>query len=443
LLCISQTKAGKILTKSAPYFRKNFDKMDVLTVITILVIISAGFSYVNERFIKLPGTIGVISISVVVSILILIAGKTNNAIAKIMITVAGSINFSKVLLDVMLGLLLFASALHFDYKKLKEQRLPVLLLSTLGVLVSAGAFGALLYAVTLLIKLDLPLIYCFIFGALISPTDPIAVSAILKNSKIPPTLNTIISGESMFNDAIGLVLFVTLLSVANEPAARMSAGRVFQLFAQEVLGGIGIGLLAGFLGYKMIRSITAFQTILLISIALVLGISVVAHMLQASIPLAAVTAGLIIGNESLDKKHIADQFLSRIWQLIDEMLNTILFVMIGLQLVIMPFLNHYWLIGCLSIIVILVARLISVSLPAIFLLRKVSFSNFFILTWAGLRGGISVAMALSLPDSPYREVIVSSCYFIVIFSIIAQGLTLNKVVDRAVNQQASQQTETV
>ena len=405
--------------------------MDTLTIITILIIISAFFSYLNVRFIKLPGTIGVITISVVVSIVILIAGKTNNILANTIVTLANNINFSKVLLDVMLGLLLFASALHFDYKKLKEQRLPVLLLSTLGVLVSTGVFSGLLYAVTLLLKINLPLVYCFIFGALISPTDPIAVGAILKKSKISPKLNTIISGESMFNDAIGLVLFVTLLSVANQSTAGITVGNVAKLFVHEVLGGIGIGLVAGFLGYRMIKSIKDFQTILLISIALVLGISVIAHDLQVSIPLAAVTAGLIIGNESLDKKHIANQFLSKIWQLLDEVLNTILFVMIGLQLVIMPFLNHYWLIGCFSIISILIARLISVSMPAIFLLRKVSFSNFFILTWAGLRGGISVAMALSLPNSPYREIILSSCYFIVIFSIIVQGLTLNKVVDKA------------
>ncbi|HXS58094.1 MAG TPA: sodium:proton antiporter [Hanamia sp.] len=418
--------------------------MDMLTIITILIIISAAFSYFNERFIKLPGTIGVITISVVVSIIILVAGKTNNTIAKTIVTLANSINFSKVLLDVMLGLLLFASALHFDYKKLKAQRFPVLLLSTLGVLVSAGVFGGLLYGVTLLLKINLPLVYCFIFGALISPTDPIAVGAILKNSKISPKLNTIISGESMFNDAIGLVLFVTLLSVANQSAASMTVGSVAQLFAREVLGGIGIGLVAGFLGYRMIKSIKDFQTILLISIALVLGISVIAHDLEVSIPLAAVTAGLIIGNESLDKRHIADQFLSKIWQLFDEVLNTILFVMIGLQLVIMPFLNHYWQIGFFSIIVILIARLVSVSMPAIFLLRKVSFNNLFILTWAGLRGGISVAMALSLPDSPYREIILSSCYFIVIFSIIVQGLTLNKVVAKAVNtKDASSEKSTV
>ncbi|HSV10768.1 MAG TPA: sodium:proton antiporter [Hanamia sp.] len=404
--------------------------MDLLTIITILLCVSAIFSYLNERFIKLPGTIGVVTISVVVSVLILIAGKTGSGLSGTIITFAGSINFSKVLLDVMLGLLLFASALHFDYHKLKEQRWPVILLSTLGVVISTFVFGGLFYLIVFLLPFNIPLIYCFVFGALISPTDPIAVAAILKKSKISPRLNTIISGESMFNDAIGLVLFVTLLSIAERSGATLTIAGIARLFTHEVLGGIGIGLVAGFLGYRMIRSIRDFQTILLISVALIMAISFIAHQLLVSIPLSAVTAGLIIGNKSLDKKHMANQFLRRIWQLFDGVLNTIVFVMIGLQLVVMPFVNNYWLIGLLSIIVILIARLASVSLPAVFLLRRVSFSSLSILTWAGLRGGISIAMALSLPESPYREIILSSCYFIVIFSIIIQGLTLNKLVTK-------------
>jgi CPA1 family monovalent cation:H+ antiporter len=182
------------------------------------------------------------------------------------------------------------------------------------------------------------------------------------------------------------------------------------------------------------KSVHNFQTIFLISIALVFSISVIATRTHVSIPLAAVTAGLIIGNKSLDKNHIANQFLSRIWQLIDEVLNTILFVMIGLQLVTMPFLNNYWLIGFISIIVIVIARAVSVSVPAFFLLRRISASSLAILTWSGLRGGISVAMALSLPGSPYREIILSSCYFIVIFSIIIQGLTLSRLVEKATGE---------
>ena len=405
--------------------------MNLLTIITILIIISAVFSYLNQRIIKLPGVIGVVIISIVVSIVILVIGKTNNGFRNSVETFAQSIDFSKVLLNIMLGFLLFAGAFHLDYQKLKEQRLPVFLLSTLGVIISTGVFGGLLYLVTLILNIHLPLIYCFLFGAIISPTDPIAVSAIIKNSKIPPRLNTIISGESLFNDGVGLILFVIILGITNKPGST-SFVEILHLFAQEVLGGIIIGLIMGFLGYRLIKSIKDFQTIFLISIALVLGISVIAGKFHASIPLSAVTAGLIIGNKSMDKKNVADQSLGKVWQLVNDLLNTILFVMIGLQLVTMPFLREHWVTGLVSIVILLIARVVSVTVPAVVLLRRLNLSNLSILTWAGLRGGISVAMALMLPKSPYREIILPSCYFVVIFSIIFQGLTLKKVVEIAV-----------
>ena len=405
--------------------------MDVLTIITILIIISAGFSYFNERFIKLPSTIGVVAISVSVSVLILIAGKTNSGVSKVIVTLAHSIDFSRVLLDVMLGFLLFAGALHFDYQKLKENRLPVFILSTLGVIVSTAVFGILFYCISRILGFSISITYCFLFGALISPTDPVAVASILRQSKIPPRLHTIISGESLFNDGLGLVLFVLLLEIVNQPGTGFSLLKILQLFAQEVLGGIGIGLVMGYIGYRMMRSIKNYQTIFLLSVALVLGVSVVAGRFHASIPLSAVTAGLIVGNKNLDKRNIANQFLARIWQLLDEVLNTILFVMIGLQLVAMPFVNNYWQTGLLCILAVLIARAISVTLPAVFLLRKFDIGNLSILTWAGLRGGISIAMALSLPESASKEIVLSSCYIVVIFSIIVQGLTLNKVVKRA------------
>ncbi len=406
--------------------------MDLLTIITILIIISAVFSYLNDRIIKLPGAIGVVTISIVVSILLLVIGKTSNGLTNNIKTFAQSIDFSKVLLNIMLGFLLFASAFHFEYQKLKEQRMPVFLLSTLGVIISTTVFGGLLYLVTQLFHIhNIPFIYCLLFGAIISPTDPIAVAAILKNSKIPPRLDTIISGESLFNDGVGLILFVIILEIANK-AGSTSIVEVLQLFAREVLGGIIIGLISGYLGYRLIRSIKDFQTIFLISIGLVLGISVIAVKFHTSIPLAAVTAGLIIGNKNPDKKNIADQFLGKIWELINDVLNTILFVMIGLQLVTMPFFHDHWVTGLFSILILLIARVISISIPAFFLLHKVNLSNLSILTWAGLRGGISIAMALMLPESPYRQIILSSCYFVVIFSLIFQGLTLKKVVAIAV-----------
>ncbi len=405
--------------------------MDLLTIITILIIISAAFSYLNERIIKLPGVIGLVTISIVVSIIILVIGKTSNGFTNSLTVFAQSIDFSKVLLDIMLGFLLFASAFHFDYQKLKEQRFPVFLLSTLGIIISTGVFGGLLYLATLVLHINLPLIYCFLFGAIISPTDPIAVAAILKNSKIPPRLTTIISGESLFNDGVGLILFVIILGITKKPGGD-SFSEIVKLFAHEVLGGIFIGLVLGFTGYQLIKSIKDFQTIFLISIALVLGISVIAGKFEASIPLSAVTAGLIIGNKSMDKENISHQSLGKVWQLLNDLLNTILFVMIGLQLVTMPFLREYWVIGVISIVILLIARIISVSVPAVLLLRRFSLSNLSILTWAGLRGGISIAMALMLPKSAHREIILSSCYFVVIFSIIFQGLTLKKVVEVAV-----------
>lgn len=404
--------------------------MSILTIITLLIIISAAFSYLNQRVIKLPGTIGVMTISVVVSVIILIIGKVSDKKTGFIITLANNIDFSKLLLDVMLGFLLFATALHFDYSKLKELRLPVIVLSTFGVLLSSIIFGGLFYLVSQLLTIDIPFIYCLLFGAIISPTDPIAVAAIMKKSKIPPRLETIISGESMFNDAVGLILFVTILGVATQAQTDLSAKAILILFTHEVIGGVIVGLIAGYIGYRLIRSINDFQTIFLISISLVLGISLLADELHASVPLAAITSGLVIGNKSFGSNNDSQKFLYQIWQLMDEVLNTILFVMIGLQLILLPFLKNFWLIGLISIVIILLARFISVSIPAFFLLgKKTNIYNLFIITWAGLRGGISVAMALSLPSSPYKEIILSVCYLIVIFSIIVQGLSLNKLVE--------------
>jgi CPA1 family monovalent cation:H+ antiporter len=347
-----------------------------------------------------------------------------------------SIDFSKVLLDVMLGLLLFASALHFDFARLKEQRKVIFTLSTIGVIISTVVFAFLISWCTRLMHIDLPLIYCFVFGALISPTDPIAVAAILKKSKIPPRLETIISGESMFNDAVGLILFVVLSQFADPNVENFTFVQTLKMFGLEVGGGVAVGVIAGVIGYRLMRSIDDFQTVLLVSLAIVFGISMVATKLHASVPLAVVAAGLVIGNHDYGVRDRAHKYLVETWKLLDEVLNTILFVMIGLQLVILPFLNEYWLIGLLAIICILIARLASIYLPALILARNPSPGNLSILTWAGLRGGISVAMALSLPESQYREVILAACYFIVVFSVIIQGLTLNRVVSAAVGEPA-------
>ncbi len=402
--------------------------MDLLQLITLLFIISAGVSYINQRFVKLPGSIGVVAISVAVSVVILIIGKANNELEAFIKLVAASMDFSRILLDVMLGFLLFASALHFDYQKLKKQKWPVFALSTLGVFLSTAIFGLLLHCLTCLFSVSVPFIYCLIFGALISPTDPIAVSAILKHSKISEKLSTVITGESLFNDAVGLLLFVLLLDFVQQPEPVINFGSIANLLLHEILGGVAIGLVGGFAVYKLIKSIKDLHTVLLLSVALILGISFLANYFHASIPLAAVSAGLIIGNNSFHQDKVSDDFLLKMWKLIDEVLTTILFVMIGLQLAAMPFAEEYLILGLFSVVAILIARMASVSLPALFLLGRLNRNNIFILTWAGLRGGISIAMALMLPDSPYKEGILSACYFIVLFSTIGQGLSINKLI---------------
>jgi CPA1 family monovalent cation:H+ antiporter len=274
-----------------------------------------------------------------------------------------------------------------------------------------------------------------LFGALVSPTDPVAVSAIIKNSKLPAHLETIISGESLFNDGIGLILFVIILEITRVGEENIELSKVVILIIKEVLGGIFAGAILGYLAQRLMKSVTDFQTIVLISLALVMGLSVLATILHFSIPLAVVTAGLFAGSHSInqDNKERSHEALEKFWKLVDEMLNTILFVMIGLQLINLPYVNNYWITGGISIVMILIARWLSIMLPLTFLRNKlkVNYNSINIMTWAGLRGGISIALALSLPDTPYRHLILSGSYFIVIFSVIVQGLTLNAMINRA------------
>lgn len=411
--------------------------MNTFTAITILVTISGLISYLNHRFVKLPGTIGIMVIAITLSVLIMITGKSFPAAYDLVSELTSSIDFTKTLLDVMLAFLLFASALHFDFQKLKEQKRTVLILSTVGVIGCTTIFGFLLYWIAPFMGVQIPLLYCFLFGALISPTDPVAVLSVLKKSKIPPSLETVIGGESLFNDGVGILLFVTLRELVVDTSISFSWSHAGQLFIQEVFGGILLGVLSGYLCTRLAKKINDLQTILMITISMVMGISVVGGLLHVSIPLAAVCAGLMLSNmklgdstDGINLKSMLDKF----WGLIDDLLNTILFVMIGLQVVAIPFFTNYWAISLVCVAFVLIARGLSIAVPGILMRRslKVDFNRLGILIWAGLRGGISVALALSLPESQYKPLIVSASYIIVIFSIIVQGLTLNKVVDRLV-----------
>lgn len=414
--------------------------MDIFTAASALVGISALLSYINARFIRLPGTIGVVFLTLVLTIFVLIAGSLFSGFAEMLLTLTQQIDFSRTLLDVMLGFLLFAAALHVDLASLKQQVRPILILSTEGVIFSTALFGLGFYGLTQAFGFEVPLIYCFLFGALISPTDPVAVGAILKQSPIPHRLETIITGESLFNDGVGLVLFISLQEVA-DPAVNFSVSDALLLFVREVFGGIALGLLLGFIAYRLIKATDDFQTVILLSLALVMILSVLAAALHMSVPLAEVAAGLLLGSRlpGADRTDSPKFYLNRFWHLMDEVLNTILFVMIGLQIVVLPFLTNYLLVGLLAVVLIVIARGLSIFLPSLLRFQPIQLKsgNLRILTWAGLRGGISVALALSLPDSAHRELILASCYCIVIFSIIGQGLTLNKLVNAVVREEAA------
>lgn len=407
--------------------------MNLFFIIALLVIISALYSYINARFFKLPGTIGIVSLAIGVSVLVLIIDKINPRASTYLTLLAKNIDFSRTVLNIMLGFLLFAGSFNLNTKQLKREMRPVLVLSTIGVILSTAVFGTLFYFIAPIFHIYVPLVYCLLFGALVSPTDAVAVGAIVKQSRLPLHLETIISGESLFNDGIGLVLFITLLELTESGLKSIEFGSACLLFIREVFGGIVLGVVLGFLAFRLMRSIKDFQTIVLVSLALVMAISLIAAYMHLSIPLAVVSAGLFTGNRSIniDNHEHSHQALERFWQLVDELLNTILFVMIGLQMVNFPFLNNYWMTGSLAIALILISRFASIMLPLTFLKRSLNadYSSVKILTWAGIRGGISIALALSLPHTKYRELILAGSYFVVIFSIIVQGLTLNRLIN--------------
>jgi len=367
------------------------------------------------------------------AILTVAAGSFFPGLSRVILGLTDSIDFSKTLLDVMLGFLLFASALHFDVNKLRENLRGVLTISTVGVVLSTLIFAGLLFELLLLFKIEVPFIYCLVFGALISPTDAVAVAALMTKSRMPDRLKTIISGESLFNDGIGIVLFVSFSEVASIPEKNFSLLEAAKLFGQEVFGGLLLGGVLGLITYRMMRSISDFQTKVMLTITLVLGIAAISGLTHVSAPLAVVAAGLIIGSHSFKRNETiaGGEDLERVWSLADELLNTILFVLIGLQLVTIVVRADYLLIGVAAIVILLVARMLSIVLPIIFLRRTLSlkYSSVAILTWGGLRGGISVALALSLPSSPFKTLILTACFVIVVFSIVVQGLTLNKFIN--------------
>ncbi len=407
--------------------------METLRLISIIIAISALLAYVNIRFLKLPSIIGVMVLSLLLSLVILWTAsvtKTDDFLRDMLL----SLDFSGVLLDFMLGFHLFAGALHTDLKKLKESRGPILTFATIGTLISTFLVGGALYFILPLVFSHVDFIYCLLFGALISPTDPIAVLSILKKAGISESIETKITGESLFNDGIGVVVFLTVFSISTAGTGQVTTSEVLVLLLKEVVGGLLLGFLLGYMAFLLMKRINHYQTEVLITLAVVMGGITLAPMFHFSGPLAMVVAGLLIGNKGTAEamSEETSEYVNKFWEMIDEIMNSFLFVLIGLELLVIPFQLPFLYIGLIAIVVILVARFLSLTIPSFLFRFKYEFprNTYLLMTWGGLRGGISIALALSLTEGMQRSLFVSVTYIVVLFSIIIQGLTLSKLVTR-------------
>jgi CPA1 family monovalent cation:H+ antiporter len=368
------------------------------------------------------------------SVIIVILGNLVPAFSAQVLRIVSHIDFGQVLMKIMLSFLLFAGAIHIDAVKLRKEFWPVITLATVGVFISAFLISVMSYYLFRVFQLQIPYVCCLLLGALISPTDPIAVMAILKKANITRSLELKIMGESLFNDGVGVVVFLTILEVAAKADGSFSPTGTILLFLKEACGGLLFGALMGYLAYFLLRSIDNYRVEVLITLAVVMCGYTLADNLHVSAPLAIIVTGIMVGTKgrAVALSPTSWDYLGKFWDLIDEIFNAILFLLIGLQiLVIKPHLT-IMIIGCIMILVVLLARWFSVSLPVALLRFKIKFEKnaVTILTWGGLRGGLSVAMALSLPPNMHRDELVLITYIVVIFSIIVQGLTIGKVAAR-------------
>lgn len=409
--------------------------MDIFTIITLLVVISSIFGYINVRFLKFPTTIGLMVMAIVLTLLILLSGAFSQKIIILAEDTMNQIEFSDLILDIMLSFLLFAGALHTDWGQLKEQGFPILIFSTIGVLASTFIVGSIFfYVVNHIVGFEVAYIHCLLFGALISPTDPIAVLGILKQIGVPKQLEIKFVGESLFNDGVGVVIFLTLFNIANQGVDNVSASEIVLLFTEEVVGGMGLGLALGYLTFYLTRTIDHYETEVMITLAIVMGGYLLATTLHFSGPLTVVVAGLFVGNSARQTamSETTQIYLDRFWELIDVFLNAILFVLIGFELLIISYERQYLIAGLLAIIIVLVSRYLVLKLPIAIFAKRLEFvpHTDLIMTWGGLRGGISIALALSLSENMDREFFLTVTYVVVVFSIIVQGLTIEKLIKK-------------
>ncbi|MEK6202935.1 MAG: sodium:proton antiporter [Psychrobacter sp.] len=405
--------------------------LTILEISAIFLSITALLTYVNHRFIGLPTTIGVMVISILLSIGAIFLGFLGfDQLIDYEVSLLEQLDFTEVLLDGMLSMLLFAAALHVNISDLKRYKLPIGILAGIGTIVSSLLIATALYFMLPLFDFGLPFLWCLLFGALISPTDPIAVMGILASAGAPKSIETVIAGESLFNDGIGVVIFVLLLGILSSGDIP-TANYVAHTLAVEAGGGVVFGLVLGAILYYLLKSIDSYQEEVLLTLAGVIGGYALASHWHLSGPLAMVMMGLMVGNRGRElamsdkTRHYIDLF----WELIDEILNAILFVLIGLEVVIIACSGNLFIAGGLTIIIALLARLIVVGMTTKTFSRQLSLpaGAWKVLTWGGLRGGISVALVLQLPMGTERDILLALTYAVVIFSILVQGLSVGKV----------------
>ena len=408
----------------------------MLDIAASLLVLTALMAWLNHRVLRLPATIGLMATSLVLSLALVALDEVGmvGALHAREVALLQSIDFSTLLMQGMLSLLLFAGALHVDVASLRAYRWQVGALAFVGTAVSTAVVGVALFAALGVIGLRMPLIECLLFGALISPTDPIAVIGILKSAGAPRNLEVVIAGESLFNDGVGVVIFALLLGMQADGGAP-TVSHAATLLLQEAGGGLLFGAVLGFATYRLLRSVDQYQVEVLLTLAAVVGGYALASRLHVSGPLAMVVAGLIVGSDgrekgmSDDSRHHLDVF----WELLDEMLNALLFVLVGMEVIVIRFPvgpGLAALAGAVAIAITLAARWLTTGLPVALFKRafRLQPGAAAVLTWGGLRGGISIALALSVPAGPWRETIIALTYCVVAFSILVQGLTFARLV---------------
>lgn len=410
----------------------------MLQSFSIIFAIAAFFNFVNYKWLKLPTTIGLMLMSLATIVIITLSKNIIPEFYQFFCDIVTNSDFRSLLLDGILSFLLFAGALHVNIDELAKEKWPILLFATLGVLISTFIVGGLTYGVAQLLHIELPFLHALLFGALISPTDPIAVMAILKKANIAKSLSIKIEGESLFNDGIGVVVFsgiLILVGMGGHHGENSIGFEIGKLFLEEAVGGVVYGALLGFIGYQSIKSVNENpQLAVMISLAIVMGGYAFASLIHVSGPLAMVVAGMIIGNKLniATNKGSTRKMINEIWEVLDDVFNGILFVLIGLAIHLLKFDIDHLILGCITIVIVLISRFISVFIPYSLLKHSENspIKTVTVLTWGGLRGGISIALALSLMHNPSSEVILYITYVVVLFSIIVQGLSIGKLVKR-------------